>query len=367
MFERLWDGLVNILIAICLPAFCWYHAITENLFLNVSIKPSSGLEKGANTLLVPFQYLFAGKEAVQNEDGSWKITQKFEYTQNLFPKTMASIALLPTSLILGSSLKALSFLSSKTKERYASLSEHVRSTKTKSNALLYRQMGMEIGNLETAPFIESLGYQRRPGDENHMLKAKECLRDIAKVFNEDNIPWWVDCGTLLGAYRYGGIIPWDYDIDIAVLLPDHENVRRSLNRLDPAKYMVQDWSGRDFPDTFFKVYVRETKDLIDIYFYKIDANEKVCQYIFALDHNIFFFEWYKKGERRFERPAPFDHIFPLKKAMFDGIEVLVPNKIIPFLQRYYGENLSPVKIYDPRTNRFEKDLNHPYWQIPNVH
>lgn len=367
MLDRFWEAFIGLLMKIFLPLICVYQAMCGNLFLNVSVHEAKGLEKVGNILLIPFQYLFAGQEAYLREDGSWELIQKFRYDQNLFPKTVASVIALPVSVILGSTIKGLSYLGETPKNHHDSLAAHMHSTQIQSNQGFYEKVGIHIGDLKNAPQIPCEGYQRRPGDENHLALAKDCLRDIAKVLNDANIPWWVDCGTLLGSHRYGGVIPWDNDIDVALLLPDFENARRAFNKLDPEKYMVQDWSGRDFPKTFFKIYVRETGDMIDIYFYDIDAPKQQCSYIFSMDQMIFFFEWWKKGERRFTTPVSFSQLFPLKKANFDGIEVFVPNNPVAFLQRYYGENLAPAKIYDATTNRFEKDLSHPYWQNSYVH
>lgn len=366
MFDRAWDALVSALITLTLPFICFYHAICGNIFLNVSVKQASGLEKAGNFLLTPFQYLFAGKEANLKEDGSWEITQKYDYNHFLAQKAIASISMLPTSLLMGCTVKGLSLLFPETQKNYQSLIAQTKATNIHSNENQYKQWGLHVNEAFPSWFL-SQKHQRRPGDENHMKKAKEGLKEIGCILNESNIPWWVDCGTLLGTYRYGGIIPWDDDLDIALLLPDFENARRAFNRLDPEKYMVQDWSGRDFPQTFFKILIRETGDFIDIYFYEVKPEEKICRYIFALDKTIFFFDWWKQRERRFEKPIGFDQLFPLKKALFDGVEVFVPNDPVSFLQRYYGENLAPVKIYDPNTNRFEKDLTHPYWAIPYVH
>lgn len=367
MFERIWDAFVGLLISIFLPMICIYHAICGNLFLNVSVSHATGLEKAGDILLIPFQYLFAGKDAILKDDGSWELVQKFQYDKALIPKSIACIVALPGSLIVGSAIKGLSLCESSARAHRASLVSHLHSTKPLLNNEFYNQIGICVGDLKSAPLIPCQGYLRRPGDENHLSAAKKGLKDIAQVLNDAGLPWWVDCGTLLGAYRYGGVIPWDNDIDIALLLPDFQNARRAFNCLDPEKYMVQDWSGRDYPNTFFKIYVRETGDMIDIYFYDINKNEKICAYVFALDKSLFFFEWWKQGERRFTKPVSFDKIFPLKKALFDGIEVFVPNDPIPFLQRYYGENLAPARIYDATTNRFEKDLSHPYWLSPYVH
>ena len=40
------------------------------------------------------------------------------------------------------------------------------------------------------------------------------LRDIVKVCTAHNIPYNLMCGTLLGAVRHKGFIPWDDDVDL---------------------------------------------------------------------------------------------------------------------------------------------------------
>ena len=367
MLERIWDSFVCVVIAAFLPVVSTYHQVCQNQFLNVSVVEASGIEKASNTLLIPFQYIFAGKIATKDAQGNWLLQQRFNYENHLAIKTAASVIALPLSLCLGSFAKGLSFLSKETQNRYLEIQNTCKSQQIIPNDHLYEYSGIQIVNNSEIETFSNQGYQRRPGDEFHLQKAKEGLKEIARVLNDADLLWWVDCGTLLGTIRYGGVIPWDEDIDVALLLPDFENAKRAFNRLDSSKYEVQDWSGRDFPNTFMKIYVKESKDFIDIYFYDINTKEKSLNYIFSLDHNIFFFDWWKDRERRFTKPVPISTVFPLKKSYFDSIEVFIPNNPISFLQRYYGENLAPAKIYDPSTNRFERDLTHPYWQTPNVH
>ena len=49
----------------------------------------------------------------------------------------------------------------------------------------------------------------------------EVLGEIDKVCKRHNIRWFADCGTLLGAVRHGGVIPWDDDVDIVMRRRDY--------------------------------------------------------------------------------------------------------------------------------------------------
>ena len=107
------------------------------------------------------------------------------------------------------------------------------------------------------------------------LKQLRILKEIDTVCQRNHISYWLDGGTLLGAVRHGGFIPWDDDIDIAM---DYKDMKR-FEALAP--HELPDWLFLQSPktDPHIQEQMVKVRDMNSLYIEKGDN----------------FFEEYSKG------------------------------------------------------------------------
>lgn len=221
-------------------------------------------------------------------------------------------------------------------------------------------------------------------------KKLEILVDIVNFCKEKKIKYWLDSGTLLGAVRHGGFIPWDDDIDIIIMKED-------------AKFLKENYKSENFEIVntdgevnFYKAISKKEKvqvgdDIeeldIDIFlatYYPDSLELKFWNSFFHLRKNridrfsftLFFTNMLIGLKRKLEKTKLFnyknieekiscildkakkenktmpniaytpdcgfhliiwraDEIFPLKKIKFEGIEFDTPNNYDTYLKKMY--------------------------------
>ena len=82
-------------------------------------------------------------------------------------------------------------------------------------------------------------YQNESKLRQVQLVELRILRIFDYICNKHNIDYWLDWGTLLGAARHGGFIPWDDDIDVAVPCKNYKKLIAILKKELPDDLFVQ--------------------------------------------------------------------------------------------------------------------------------
>ncbi len=245
-------------------------------------------------------------------------------------------------------------------------------------------------------------------------KAQELMVDILvhidKVCRKNNLKYWLDSGTLLGAVRHKGFIPWDDDLDICMPVEDYDKFLEIAQKELPDYLFIQTKKT----DKYYKrdyAKVRSSKGKI---VEKIEEeNEKYNQGIYVdifpcitikntpfhrslhklllklklkiaeekLDLNRFqkhfirnFFinltrsmhqGWDTEKDLLVVRGAEFaEYIFsvhikdllPLKEYEFEGHKFLGPNNADAYLKSLYGDtymSLPPIEERRPHSKKIE--------------
>lgn len=97
-----------------------------------------------------------------------------------------------------------------------------------------------------------------------MTELQERLVDMLEWFHrlceKNHLRYYIIAGTMLGAVRHGGFIPWDDDIDVGMPRSDYEKLKKLARGVDAGKYKIEfpfD-ENKEYPYLYAKIYDTET-------------------------------------------------------------------------------------------------------------
>lgn len=219
-----------------------------------------------------------------------------------------------------------------------------------------------------------------------IVRAKALIWAV-KIFEKNNIRYWLDCGTLLGAVRHKGFIPWDDDIDVAIYREDYlkakdllekelegtsitmeigKGPRSNLLRIiekDLSFYYVDfipfdfssgDYNAEELQETIDKLKIEyfekypiattydldydatkalpELENLYKKYKVQVEGSEK--QYVFRGIESL--------SHQKQIDSHKFENVFPLTKIEWEGVMMSVPNNCDAYLRelKNYGDYMT---------------------------
>jgi len=98
-----------------------------------------------------------------------------------------------------------------------------------SNATLLKKIDSLQSVMQFTFNIEDMKKARGTLRDIQLAELK-ILKEIKRVCSQNNITWWIDFGTLLGAARHKGFIPWNDDIDICMMRDDFTSFIETFNK-----------------------------------------------------------------------------------------------------------------------------------------
>jgi len=206
---------------------------------------------------------------------------------------------------------------------------------------------------------------KKSKNTSYILKIYQMLRDVDYIFNNEKIQYYIDGGTLLGAVRHTGIIPWDDDADICILESDEHKLPKIKFKLNQFGYdIIRYWGGyKIFLIDGDRIQVENTNwrwntassnnkrknikytfPFIDISIVKINKNK----YVIYKDKKVRKI-WSKCEHKLYD-------LYPLKKYKFGLIKLFGPHHPELYLNKCYGPEWKEIKkeTYDHLNQRFIK-------------
>lgn len=117
------------------------------------------------------------------------------------------------------------------------------------------------------------------------LKAKELdiLVKFDRMCKENNLRYFITAGTLLGAVRHKGFIPWDDDIDVVMLRKDFNRLNRVCSKALPEGLFLQDKKNdKGYPFHFDKIRLDNT-EVVDPFLEGVNMHKGIYIDVFPVD------------------------------------------------------------------------------------
>lgn len=165
----------------------------------------------------------------------------------------------------------------------------------------------------------------------------DILEDVDRFCEKEHLTYFLAYGTLLGAVRHQGFIPWDDDIDIAMPRPDYDKFISSYNRQndehEKAYKVVSPVTDKSYGLPFAKVYDTRT-----------EMNESLYrQEDFGVYIDVFPIDGVQRDLNQITHTLRWGKLLNTKKAILGGGRSLV-KELIMLLGKVVFAPISKEKI-----------------------
>ena len=165
------------------------------------------------------------------------------------------------------------------------------------------------------------------------------LKEFIEICEENNLTYYMYAGSLLGAIRHNGFIPWDDDLDVIMFRDDFEKFKRIFIASNNDKFeLLCNETNEDYFHLLAKLMLKDT----------LFEEDWVSQVDFHIGINIDIFVLDDLAENKFKRNYQLKKSFLYNKLMIMSAlrldDLSLPAKIVTHAC-YYILNLFRVTPY----------------------
>lgn len=98
------------------------------------------------------------------------------------------------------------------------------------------------------------------------LLQLKIAKEIKRICDKNNIDYILDSGTLLGAVRHKGFIPWDDDMDISMISENYKRFLEACKTDLGEEFFLQTWeTDRNYPMPYAKIRLNGTRYIENVF------------------------------------------------------------------------------------------------------
>ncbi len=176
---------------------------------------------------------------------------------------------------------------------------------------------------------------------NRVLELYQMMKVVHEVFGKYGIEYWVQGGTILGALRHKGMIPWDDDLDVNIDVTQENAFLALIPVFKQNGYSITN----PYPNQHWIYKIRPLKPggmVLDI-FLTVRKPDKV----------VYKYHWFKRDGQPIYVTK--DELYPLKLYPFGEIQIYGPKNPEPYLDASFTKEWRTMAHkWNHMTNEKEK-------------